>query len=144
MKKIKTKKSEFLRALKFVLFSISAGLIQILTFTLLNELATLPYWPSYVISLVLSVIWNFTINRKYTFRTVENIPLAMAKVFGFYLIFTPLSTIFGNWLVSIGWNEYIVLLINMVLNMVLEYLFYLFFVYKNKIDNALEKTEITL
>lgn len=132
-------KKEFLRALKFALISISAGIIQLLVFTLLNELANFPYWPSYLISLVLSVVWNFTINRKYTFRTVENIPLAMAKIFGFYLVFTPLSTLFGNWLVSLGWNEYLVLLINMVLNMALEYVFYVLFVYKNKIDNAVKE-----
>ena len=140
---MKQKKQEFLRASKFALFSISAGIIQILSFTLLNEIAKLSYWPSYLISLVLSVVWNFTINRKYTFRTVENVPLAMAKVFGFYLIFTPISTIFGTFLVSNCWNEYLVLFLTMISNMILEYLFYMFLVYKNKIDNALSSTQQT-
>ena len=71
------RKKELMRSLKFLLFSISAGVIQILSFTLLNELAHLPYWVSYLIALVLSVIWNFTLNRRFTFRSANNVPVAM-------------------------------------------------------------------
>ena len=59
---------EFVRVVKFTLFSISAGLIEMGAFALLNELVRLPYWVSYLTALVLSVLWNFTLNRKFTSR----------------------------------------------------------------------------
>lgn len=129
-----TNKKEFIRMLKFTFFSISAGIIQIGSFTLLNELIKWSYWPSYLISLLLSIVWNFTLNRNFTFKSTANIPIAMLKVLGFYAVFTPLSTIGGDALTKIGWNEYIVLAITMVLNFVLEYLFCEFVVYRNKKD----------
>ncbi len=116
--------------IKFTLFSISAGIIQILTFTILNEVFELSYWLAYLPSLVLSVVWNFTINRKFTFKQAVNIPIAMSKVFGFYLVFTPLSTYLGNFAEGVGVNEYVVLVVTMLLNFVLEFLFCKIFVYK--------------
>ena len=128
-------KKELIRTLKFVGFSISAGVIEIVTFTLLNEFAHLPYWPCYLIALVLSVIWNFTLNRKFTFQSANNVPVAMAKVFAYYCVFTPLSTILGNYLAeTLGWNEYIVTALNMVANFVTEYLFDRFVVFRGTID----------
>ncbi len=128
-------KKELVRTLKFVAFSISAGVIEIVTFTLLNEFAHLPYWPCYLIALVLSVIWNFTLNRKFTFQSANNVPVAMAKVFAYYCVFTPVSTILGNYLAeTLGWNEYIVTALNMVANFVTEYLFDRFVVFRNSID----------
>ena len=126
--------NEFLRVCKFVFFSISAGLIEILSFTFLNECTNLSYWPCYLIALVLSVVWNFTLNRKYTFQSSNNVPVAMIKVFIYYLIFTPISTLFGNYLVSIGLNEYLVTAINMIINFVTEFLYQRFYVFKNSID----------
>ena len=122
-----------LQMIKFTLFSISAGVIQIGSFTLLNELAKITYWPAYLISLILSILWNFTFNRIYTFRSAANIPVAMAKIFGFYLVFTPLSTYLGA-VVEKSVNEYIVLAVTMLKNFILEFLFCKFFVYKNKED----------
>lgn len=109
--------------IKFTLFSISAGLIQAGAFALLNELTGLPYWPSYLIALVLSVIWNLTFNRRFTFRSSVNMSKAMALVLAYYAVFTPLSTWWGDALTSIGWNEYLVLGGTMVINFVTEYLF---------------------
>ena len=129
------RKKELMRSLKFLLFSISAGVIQILSFTLLNELAHLPYWVSYLIALVLSVIWNFTLNRRFTFRSANNVPVAMLKVTAYYAVFTPLSTLLEKYLTeTVGWNEYLVTLINMVLNFVTEYLFDIFVVFRGSID----------
>ena len=125
---------EFLRVLKFLFFSISAGLIEIGSFTILNEYTKLPYWLCYLIALVLSVIWNFTLNRKFTFQSSNNIPVAMTKVFIFYLIFTPLSTIFGEYLTRIGLNEYLVTGINMVINFITEFLYQRYYVFKDSID----------
>ena len=123
---------ETLRAIKFTLFSISAGIIQIISFTLLNELTALPEHISYLIALVLSVLWNFTFNRRYTFQSAANVPIAMAKVFGFYLVFTPLSTWLGALAEGAGVNEYIVLGVTMIANFVTEYLFCKFVVYRNQ------------
>lgn len=125
---------EFWRAVKFTLFSLSAGIIQIGSFALLNELAGLEYWVSYLIALVLSVIWNFTFNRKFTFHSAANVPVAMLKVAAFYLVFTPLSTWLEAWLTGIGWNEYLVTVINMLLNFVLEFLYQRFVVFGKSID----------
>ena len=129
------KRKELWRSLKFLLFSISAGVIQILTFTLLNELLHLPYWVSYLTALVLSVLWNFTFNRKYTFQSTENISRAMTLVFLYYLVFTPLSTMLEHQLAGVrGWNEYLVTVMNMVINFVTEFLYQRFVVYRNSLD----------
>ena len=131
------KKKEILRVVKFTLFSISAGLIEIVSFALLNELLHLPYWLSYLIALVLSVLWNFTLNRKFTFQSAANVPIAMLKVACYYAVFTPLSTLLEHQLAgNLGWNEYLVTAINMVLNFVTEFLFQRCVVYRNSIDTA--------
>ena len=137
------RKKELMRSLKFLLFSLSAGAIQLLAFTLLNELAHLPYWASYLAALVLSVIWNFTLNRRFTFRSANNVPVAMLKVAAYYAVFTPLSTPLEKYLTeAVGWNEYLVTLLNMVLNFVTEYLFDTFVVFRGAIDtNDLAKKE---
>ena len=130
------KKKELIRTLKFVLFSISAGVIQIASFTLLTEFTPLSYWPCYLISLVLSVLYNFTINRKFTFHSAANVSIAMLKVFLYYCAFTPLSTIGGNYLVeSLHWNEYLVEILSMLLNFITEFLFTRFVVYGKQVDN---------
>jgi len=136
-------KSELIRTVKFVLFSISAGVIQVGSFTLLNELLHLNYWVSYLISLVLSVLWNFTLNRKFTFKSAANVPIAMAKVACFYLVFTPLSTWWTAALTEPSYgimlNEYLVLVGTMVVNFVTEYLFQRFFVFGKSLDTAEKK-----
>ncbi|MBQ3829657.1 MAG: GtrA family protein [Spirochaetales bacterium] len=136
------KKDELVRTIKFTLFSISAGLVQILSFTLMNELLDLPYWPCYLTALILSVIWNFTLNRKFTFKSANNVPVAMMKVLVYYAVFTPLSTIFGNWLAEdLLWNEYLVTILNMIINFVTEYLFDRFVVFGRSIDSAVRKDD---
>ncbi len=128
-------KMELWRAVKFALFSVSAGVIEIVSFALLNELTSWNYWPCYLIALVLSVLWNFTLNRKFTFRSANNVPLAMIKVALYYAVFTPLSTILGNVLAEkLLWNEYLVTGINMVLNFVTEYLYDTYVVFRGSID----------
>ncbi|MBQ8380471.1 MAG: GtrA family protein [Clostridia bacterium] len=135
-------KKEFLRTVKFTLFSISAGAIEILLFTLMNELLQLDYWVSYITALVASILWNFTINRKVTFKSSSNVKLAMLLIFAFYLVFTPLSTVLGNLAEGKGVNEYIVLAITMISNFVLEYLYSRFVLYRNTCDTAVkEKSE---
>lgn len=127
---------EVWRAIKFVLFSISAGLIEMGSFALLNELTTWRYWPCYLIALALSVVWNFTLNRRFTFRSTANVPVAMFKVLCYYAVFTPLSSWLGDYLAeTLHWNEYLVTFINMFLNLVTEFLFQRYVVYGKKVDN---------
>jgi putative flippase GtrA len=132
------------QAAKFALFSTSAGAIELLSFTLLNELTSFPYWPSYLIALTLSVLYNFTVNRRFTFKSAANVPIAMLKVTGFYLVFTPLSTLAGHTAEGNGANEYIVLGVTMICNLLLEYLFCRFVVYRglmNTNDLAKKKAD---
>lgn len=148
-----SKKDNVLQALKFAAFSASAGIIQVVSFTLLNELVpqtesnnavlqwffNSEYGASYLVALILSVLWNFTFNRKFTFKSATNIPIAMLKVFGFYCVFTPVSTILGELVAQkTTWEfaEYIILGVTMMTNMVTEFLFCRFFVYKDSMNTA--------
>lgn len=126
------KKEHILQMLKFTLFSISAGIIQVASFTVFNELLHWIYWPAYLTSLILSIIWNFTFNRRFTFKSAANIPIAMLKLFGFYLVFTPLSTWLGHIAENAGVNDYIILALTMLSNFILEFLFSKFVIYKNQ------------
>jgi len=144
------RKKEVIRAVKFLLFSISAGVVQILSFTLLNEVifvdgGEVGYWLSYLIALVLSVIWNFTFNRRFTFKSASNVPIAMLLVFAYYAVFAPLSTLLEWWLCDLnGWDEYLVLAINMVINFVTEFLYQRFVVFRKSLDTnaAAEKEKV--
>ena len=122
------------QVVKFTLFSISAGLIQVAAFTLMETVFHLPYWPSYLTALVLSVLWNFTFNRRYTFRSDASVARSMLLVALFYAVFTPVSTWWGHALTTAGWNDFLVLAGTMVINFVTEFLYQRFVVYRNRID----------
>lgn len=130
-------KGQIMQALKFTLFSISAGIIQIVSFAIL-EIFIEEYWIPYLTSLILSILWNFTLNRRYTFKSAANVPVAMAKVFGFYVVFTPISTGLGDLAEQNGGNDFVILIITMVANFVLEYLFCKFVVYRGQ-ENTREE-----
>ena len=130
----KEKKEEILRIVKYVLFSASAGLIQFLSFTLFNEIIRWPYWLCYLIALVLSVLWNFTLNREFTFKSAANVSRAMLLVAAYYVVYTPASTLWGNALTNIGVNWYLMTAISMVINFVTEFLFWRLVVYKDSIN----------
>ena len=127
---------EWIRTLKFTLFSISAGIIQFASFALLNGAFGIKEWISNIISLVLSVLWNFTINRKLTFKSANNVKVAMLLVALFYLVFTPLSSWVHAVLAKAGWDALIVEVLVMISNFVLEYLYCRFVVYRNSCDTA--------
>lgn len=132
----KNTKKETARVLKFILFSASAGIIQVLAMVLCEEIIKIPgHWVCYAIALVLSVLWNFTFNRKFTFQSAENVPKAMFLVFLFYIPFAPFTIWLEHILADVnGWSEYVVLAINMSLNLSLEYLWDNFVVYRNSKD----------
>ncbi len=120
---------------KFTLFSISAGAIEMGAFALFNELLAWPYWLSYVLALVLSVLWNFTLNRRFTFRSAANIPIAMLKVAAYYVVFTPLTGLLEHLYTEVfGWNEYLATALNMLLNFITEFLYQRFFVFGKTVD----------
>jgi len=123
------KKGSVWQAIKFTLFSISAGIIQVGSFAVL-EIFIKDYWVPYLISLLLSIVWNFTLNRRYTFRSAANVPIAMAKVLGFYVVFTPLSTYLGHLAEGQGVQDFLILGVTMLSNFVLEFLFCKFIVYR--------------
>lgn len=131
-----SKLKEVFRAIKFALISASAGIIQAGSFALFNEVFRWNYWAAYLPSLLLSVLWNFTINRKITFKATGNVKLAMLLVLTFYVVFTPVSTILGDLAANNNVNEYIVLAVTMISNLVLEYLFTRYVVYRNTCDTA--------
>ncbi len=129
-----TSKENSAQIIKFVLFSISAGVIQVIVFTLMLELLHIAYWGSYLTALIASVIYNFTVNRRFTFKSANNIPLAMIQLGIYYAIFTPLSTWWGAALVGIGWIEYIVLGLTMITNLVTEFCVNRFIIYRNSMN----------
>ena len=127
---------EFWRFIKFVLFSISAGVIEIVSFALLSELTPLKEWISYIISVVLSVVWNFTFNRKFTFKSANNIPIAMLKVALFYVAFIPLTALLEKFLTEdLLWPGILATAINMVLNFILEFFYQRYFVFGKSLDS---------
>ena len=131
-------KKELVRTIKFTLFSISAGIIEIISFSILDNFTKFNYSICYLCALILSVLWNFTLNREFTFKSANNIPIAMLKVAAYYLVFTPLSTWWTAYLTSekIGVNEYIVLAFTMIINFITEYLFQRFIVFGKSIDTS--------
>lgn len=133
-------RKELFRFLKFVGFSVSAGAIQLLSFALLSELIDLSDWLSYLIALILSVIWNFTFNRKFTFKSAKNVPLAMLQTLAFYAVFTPVTTLGEKYLTeTLLWNGYIVTIMNMLLNFVLEFLYQRYVVFRKSIDTNIKE-----
>ncbi len=135
---------EQLRILLFVLISASAGIVQALTDTICKEIFMLPAWVCYLLALVLSVLWNFTINRKYTFRSDASVPRAMLLVALYYCVFAPLTIWDTYYFVDVlGWNNYIILGVNMLLNLSTEYLYQRFVVYRGMVDNTVKKVSET-
>lgn len=129
MKIIKNK--NIIQITKFTFFSLSAGIIQIVTDALLVELLSFPPQLAYLTSLILSILWNYTLNRKFTFKAANNVPIAMLKIFLFYLIFTPLSTLWTYYFVTIlKFNNYLILAITMIINFILEFIYQKFYVFK--------------
>ena len=127
------KKKQLLQALKFTLFSISAGIVQAGSFAILHDVLGLEsYWLSHVPSLILSVLWNFTFNRKYTFKPTGTVKRDMLLVAGYYLVFTPASALLGTWLEALGLHDWLIEMLNMLLNFITEFLFQKFVVYREK------------
>ena len=130
-----TRQENLAQVIKFALFSVSAGIIETVAFTVLDLATGWSYWPCYLIALILSVVWNFTLNREFTFKSANNVPVAMMKVAAFYCVFTPLSTLLGSYLAdTLLWNEYLVTALNMIANFVLEFLYDRFYVFRDSID----------
>ncbi|MFA6846255.1 MAG: GtrA family protein [Sphaerochaetaceae bacterium] len=136
----KNTKKELLRTIKYTCIAASAGVIQIGSYTLFYELLRWNAWFSYLISLILSVLWNFTLNRKYTFKSTANYPKAMFKVFLYYLVFTPLSTLWTKYFTeNLAWNNYIVEVATILINFVTEFCYQRFYVFKDQLDTNTDR-----
>lgn len=131
--KLSTKET-IIQVAKFVAFSMGAGIIQIASYTIIHELTDCEHWKAYLPSLILSVLYNFTVNRKFTFKSATNVPVAMLKVALFYCVFTPVSLYLGQMAENAGINNYIVEGVTMACNLVTEYLFCRFVVYRNSMN----------
>ncbi len=154
--KPKTKNQVFLQLLIFTAFMASAGVIQFVTTGLLSTWTGLMkseeddyYWCAYLAGLVLSVIWSFTFNRKFTFKAASNLPLAMGLVALYYCAFAPLSTfgadaIIGAWKSAAGenWNdnyEMVITAAMMLINFVTEYFWEKFVVFNDGVMAKIER-----
>lgn len=140
-KKQNPKLKQLIQILAFTGFSISAGVIQIVSFgALCDWTKLLPWWPAYLISLILSVVWNFTFNRKFTFRAANNIPLAMGLVVVYYCMFTPVS-VYGGDAIAARLPENLGMLVTflmMLVNFVTEFLWDKFLVFNEKVTGKIE------
>lgn len=133
-------KQQFFQFLKFLAFSLSAGVIQIVTFELLyTVIGWKSWWATYLISIILSVVWNFTFNRKFTFKAATNVPVSMVLALLFYVPFIPLSVFGGNALEGIGWNGTLVTLMMMVINFLGEFVWDKFIVFNEKVVDKIVK-----
>lgn len=135
------KKEELKRSVKFLVFSVGAGLIQIVSAMLLDKVFGVESHIAYLVGLILSILFNFTVNRRYTFKSASNVPIAMLKVAAFYLVFTPLSTWLVEYMVyTLHIDSFIADLCVMVLNFALEFPYQRFFVFRKTLDtNRLAK-----
>ena len=131
----------FIKIVKFTLFSISAGVIEFAVSALMDDLLGITYWVSYLTALILSVIWNFTFNRKFTFKSANNVPIAMTLTLLFYAAFTPASTLWGNALEKAGVAGMLVTVISMIANFVLEFLWQQFVVFRKSEGSAINVEE---
>lgn len=152
------------QAVKYFLCMCSAGLIEMITYYIF--LAVLPIDPkatiyfldpvplsklvfvSECLSLGLSIIWNFTFNRKFTFKSAKNVPVAMALAFLFYVPFFP----FAAWyvpkltraLASLGgFGGFLAKGTKMILNGVLEFCWQKFVIYRKSANTAEHKDAAT-
>ncbi|MBE5796273.1 MAG: GtrA family protein [Clostridiales bacterium] len=129
------KDNSVLQAVKFTLFSLSAGVIQLGSNAIFTHVfGWESWWTSYLPALILSVLWNFTFNRKYTFKPTNHVARDMALVALYYAVFTPVSIWLGNWLEVLGIPDLLVTVIVMLLNFVTEFLFQKFVVYRGEAD----------
>ncbi|MDD7464929.1 MAG: hypothetical protein PUK59_01595 [Actinomycetaceae bacterium] len=84
----------------------------------------------HAISLTLSVLYNFTLNRRYTFKSAGNVPKAMLLVALFYALFIPASSWWGNALAQLGWLDWVIKIFTMIINFIGEFLWWKFVVFR--------------
>lgn len=150
--KPKKKHTELFRTIKYFIIAASAGLVQVISTWIFNNTILIgdeKYHTCYLLGLILSVIWNFTFNRRYTFKSANNVPVAMFKVFLYYLVFTPLSDWWVDALVmadfwptilrdtTLGETTMVAVIVQVgtvLFNGITEFLYQRFFVFGKTID----------
>lgn len=102
----RAKRKGVVQFIKYALCAASAGIIQIVLFSILQtvlpkdmgnihfivEDMQLGTFIATTVALCASILWNFTFNRKFTFKDAGNVPLAMFLAFLFYVPFYPFQT----------------------------------------------------
>ena len=137
-----SKNQQFIQFIKFTLFSASAGAIQLLSTTILHQWTGWLldyYWLAYIIGLTLSVIWNFTFNRKFTFKAANNIPLAMTLVIIYNCIIVVPLALGGDALVNL-WGEQwgiLVTAISLLINFITEFFWDKYIVFNQKVTDKI-------
>ena len=171
----KQKRKTLVQAIKYACCTASAGVIEIVSYTVLYEVlpidkavmidfithVELRNFVSTLIALTLSILWNFTINRKFTFKSAGNVGRAMFLAFLFYVPFFPFKLWFNGYMPSylaagaasaagvtvVEYLEkhviinYAVEVCTMLINGVLEFCWQKFVIYRKEEGSALAKYE---
>ena len=155
----KEKRKTLFQIIKYAICTASAGLIEFITFTILTKTPilssmanekvwfftenNLAWFVATAIALFLSIVWNFTINRKFTFKSAGNVPRAMSLAFLFYVPFFPFKLWFNSYMPEhLGVDSLLIEVITMLINGVLEFCWQKFVIYRKEQDTAPPKHEI--
>lgn len=123
----------------FLYFSLGAGVIKLVSFLLLSLIdsghgAVLVL--AEIVSVVLSGLFNFTWNRKFTFRSTNNIVPGMF-LYGLYsLIATPAVASFIVDLTRRGWADWLAKAMKMALHFILDSLYCKFVIFRQVKERA--------
>lgn len=158
----KEKRKGVMQFIKYALCAASAGIIQIVLFSILQavipsngktihfivEDMDLVTFIATTVALCASILWNFTFNRKFTFKDAGNVPRAMILAFLFYVPFYPFQTWYVHTIKSllveaIGTDGAGIIAEGsvMIINFALEFMWQKFVVFRKPKDKKENKTE---
>ena len=156
------KRKGVMQFIKYALCAASAGIIQIVLFSILQavipsngktihfivEDMDLVTFIATTVALCASILWNFTFNRKFTFKDAGNVPKAMILAFLFYVPFYPFQTWYVHTIKSllveaIGTDGAGIIAEGtvMIINFALEFMWQKFVVFRKPKDKKENKTE---
>lgn len=156
------KRKGVMQFIKYALCAASAGIIQIVLFSILQavipsngktihfivEDMDLVTFIATTVALCASILWNFTFNRKFTFKDAGNVPKAMILAFLFYVPFYPFQTWYVHTIKSllveaIGTDGAGIIAEGtvMIINFALEFMWQKFVVFRKPKDKQENKTE---
>ncbi|MDO5025763.1 MAG: GtrA family protein [Trueperella sp.] len=128
MAKIKLTETQ-LQAVKFTLLSGTAAVVEAGSYALFLALDLMPVSWAQAISVALSVLWNFTLNRKFTFKSTGNVPFAMLLVSLFYVAYIPISSVLAGLMDDAGMHPAVIKIIWLLINFVGEFIWWKYVVF---------------